>query len=154
LKGHRRRARQHKEAWIRYESDLAEYDRNKSEQEAKERYTAGKANNSPYDRIRELVEELKVISHPNEEQEQLREVLRSIALRAHDGKTRSRLLARSASHRQENQSQRRYAFKRLGPNGSHNRENRRNHSQSNRVEQLRESRSRVLVQTAPRNHSH
>jgi hypothetical protein len=67
--GCRRRARQCKEAWTRYESDLAEYDRKKSEQEAEERYAAGKANNSPYDRIRELVEELDAISHPNEEQE-------------------------------------------------------------------------------------
>jgi hypothetical protein len=48
---------------------LAEYDRKKSEQEVEERYTAGKANNSPYDRIRELAEELEAISHPNEEQE-------------------------------------------------------------------------------------
>jgi hypothetical protein len=28
-----------------------------------------KANNSPYDRIKELAEELEAISHPNEEQE-------------------------------------------------------------------------------------
>jgi hypothetical protein len=35
--GHRHHARQRKEAWTRYESDLAEYDRKKSEQEAKER---------------------------------------------------------------------------------------------------------------------
>jgi hypothetical protein len=68
--------------------------------------------------------------------------------------TRSRLPTRSASHRQENQSQRRSAFERLGPNRSHNRESRRNHSQSNRVEQPRESMSRVPVQTAPRNYSH
>jgi hypothetical protein len=132
--GHRCCARQHKEAWTRYESNLAEYDRKKSKQEAEERYTAGKANNSPYDKIRELAEELEAISHPNEEQERLREVLRLTSLRAHDGRTRSRLPTRSASHRQENKSQRRFAFKRLGPNRSHNRESRRNHSQSNRVE--------------------
>jgi hypothetical protein len=67
--GHRHHARQHKEAWIRYESNLAEYDRKKSEQEVEERCRARRANNSPYDRIKELVEELKAISHPNEEQE-------------------------------------------------------------------------------------
>jgi hypothetical protein len=67
--GRRRRARQHKEAWTRYESDLAKYDRKKPEQEAEERYVAGKTNNSPYDRIIELAEELEAISHPNEEQE-------------------------------------------------------------------------------------
>jgi hypothetical protein len=126
----------------------------KSEQEAEERYAARKANNSPYDRIRELAKELDAISHPNEEQERLREVLRSTALRAHDGRARSRLPIRSASHRQENQSQRRSTFERLGPNGGYNRESIRNHSQSNGVEQPRESRSRIPDQTAPRNHSH
>jgi hypothetical protein len=140
--GCRCRARQRKEAWTRYESDLAEYDRKKLEQEAEERYTAKKTNNSPHDRIRELAKELEAISHPNEEQEQLREVLRSTALRAHDGMTCSRLPTRSTSHRQENHSQRRSAFERLGPNRSHNRESRRNHSQSNRVEQPRKSRSK------------
>jgi hypothetical protein len=63
------------------------------------------------------------------------------------------LKTRSASHRQENQSQRRSTFERLGPSGSHNKENRRGHSQSNRVEQPRESRSRVPIQTAPWNYS-
>jgi hypothetical protein len=67
--GRRRCARQCKESWTRYESDLAEYDRKKSEQEVEERYAARKANNSPYDRIRELAKELEAISHPNEEQE-------------------------------------------------------------------------------------
>jgi hypothetical protein len=52
-----------------YRQHLAEYDRRKSKQEAEERYAAMKANNSPYDRIRELAEELEAISHPNEEQE-------------------------------------------------------------------------------------
>jgi hypothetical protein len=65
--GCRHRARQRKEAWTRYEFDLAEYDRKKLEQKAEERYAAGKANNSPYDRIRELADELEAISHPNEE---------------------------------------------------------------------------------------
>ena len=45
--GRQRRARQRKEAWIRYESDLAEYDRRKSDQEVEERRAA----NTPYDRI-------------------------------------------------------------------------------------------------------
>jgi hypothetical protein len=39
------------------------------EQEAEERYATRKANNSQYDRIRELAKELKAISHANEEQE-------------------------------------------------------------------------------------
>jgi hypothetical protein len=67
--GRRRRARQCKEAWTRYESNLAEHDRKKLEQEVEERYAAGKTNNSLYDRIRELAEELEVVSHPNGEQE-------------------------------------------------------------------------------------
>jgi hypothetical protein len=62
--GRRRHARQRKEAWTRYKSDLAEYDRKKSEQEAEERYSARMVENSPYDRIRELAEELKAIFHP------------------------------------------------------------------------------------------
>jgi hypothetical protein len=41
---------------------------------------AGRTQNSPYTKIQELVEELKAISHPNEEQEHLREILQSIAL--------------------------------------------------------------------------
>jgi hypothetical protein len=64
--GRRCHAKQHKEAWTRYESDLTEYDRKKLEQEAEERYAAGRANNSPYDRIRELAEELKAILTPME----------------------------------------------------------------------------------------
>jgi hypothetical protein len=133
---------------------MIERSRNKKQKKDTQLGTIVKANNSPYDKIRERAEELEAISHPNEEQERLREVLWSIALRAHDGRTCSRLLARPPSHRQENQSQRRSTFKRLGPNGRHNRESRRNHSQSNQVEQPRESRSRVPVQTAPQNYSH
>jgi hypothetical protein len=34
-----------------------------------------RAQRAPYDKIREALEELEAISHPNEEQEQLREVL-------------------------------------------------------------------------------
>ena len=45
--GRQRRARQRKEAWIKYESDLVEYNRRKSEQEVEER----RATNTPYNRI-------------------------------------------------------------------------------------------------------
>jgi len=80
-----------------------------------------------------VLEELEAISHPNEEQERLRELLRTTSLKAHDGTTRSRIPAVSA--RQEVQSQRRSAFERLGPNGSHDRGSRKNHTQSNQVNQ-------------------
>jgi CRISPR/Cas system-associated protein Cas10 (large subunit of type III CRISPR-Cas system) len=70
--GHRRRAKQRKEAWARYESDLVEYNKRKSEQETEERRAVGRTHNSPYTKIRELAKELEVISHPNEEQERLR----------------------------------------------------------------------------------
>ena len=60
-------AKQRKEAWIRYELDLAKYNRRKSEQEAKERRTA----NTPYNRIQEALEELRATSLPSEKQEQL-----------------------------------------------------------------------------------
>ena len=63
--GHQRRARQRKEAWIRYESDLAEYNKKKSQLEAEEKRVA----NAPFNRIREALEELEAISHPDEEQE-------------------------------------------------------------------------------------
>jgi hypothetical protein len=53
---------------------MAEYNKKKSEQEAEER-RATRVHNSLYDKIREALEELKAISHPNEEQERLREVL-------------------------------------------------------------------------------
>jgi len=66
--GRQHRARQRKEAWERYESDLAEYNRRKSEQEVGERRAA----NTPYDRIREALEELRATTHPDERQEQLR----------------------------------------------------------------------------------
>jgi hypothetical protein len=86
--GHRHRVRQHKEAWTRYEFDLAEYDRKKSKQKAEKRYAARKTNNSPCDRIRELAEELEAISHPNEEQERLREVLRSTTSKTRKSKSK------------------------------------------------------------------
>jgi hypothetical protein len=69
------RAWQRKEAWARYESNLAEYDRRKSEQEAEERRAAKRTHNSAYTKIQELAKELKAISHPNEGQERLREIL-------------------------------------------------------------------------------
>jgi hypothetical protein len=48
--GHRRRARQRKEAWDTYEVELAEYNKRKSEKEAEER-RAAKAHKAPYDKI-------------------------------------------------------------------------------------------------------
>ena len=69
--GHQCHGKQRKEAWIRYESDLAEYNRRKSEREVKE----GRAANTPYDKIREALEELRATSHPSEKQEQLRDIL-------------------------------------------------------------------------------
>jgi hypothetical protein len=69
---------------------LAEYHQRKSEKETEER-RATRVHEAPYDKIREALEELEAISHPNEEQEQLREVLSTTALRAHGGRTHSRL---------------------------------------------------------------
>jgi hypothetical protein len=91
-----------------------------------------------------------VISHPNEEQEQLREVLRTMALKAHGGRTHSKLPARTSSHEQEAQSQRRSAFERLGPNRSQNREKGRDHTQSNQVGRSSEERSRASYHSFPR----
>jgi hypothetical protein len=56
--------------------------------------------------------------------------------------------------KQDNQSQRKFTFDRLSPNGCSNRGSRGDQHQSNRVEQPRDNRSRPLVPTAPRNHSH
>jgi hypothetical protein len=53
-----------------YKAELAKYNKRKSEREAKER-RAARAHRAPYDKIREALEELEVISHPNEGQEQL-----------------------------------------------------------------------------------
>ena len=124
------------DTWIKYESDLAEYNRRKSEREVKE----GRAANTPYDKIQEALEELRATSYPNEKQEQLRDFLRSIVLKTHDG--------RATSHEQEDQNQKKSAFERLGPSGSHNGESRRNHSQNNQVEQPRKARSRAPTRTA------
>jgi hypothetical protein len=67
-----------------------------------------------------LAKELEAISHPNEEQEHLREILRSIAIRIQSGKVHSNQPSRSVSQRQDNQSQGRSAFDWLGPNRSSN----------------------------------
>jgi hypothetical protein len=48
--------------------ELAEYYKRRSEKETEERRTA-RAHKAPYNKIREALEELKAISHPNEEQE-------------------------------------------------------------------------------------
>jgi hypothetical protein len=63
---------------------VAEYNKKKSEQEAEK--VCNQDAQFPYDKIQEALEELEVVSHPNEEQERLWEVLRSTALRAHDGR--------------------------------------------------------------------
>ena len=148
--GRQHHARQRKEAWIRYESELAEYDRRKSQREVEERRTAS----TPYDKIREALEELRATAHPGEKYEQLRDLLRSTAPRTHEERTQSRLPARSTTHRQEDQNQRKSAFERLGASGSHNRESRRDHSQGHRVEQPRKTKSRAPAQTASQNYSH
>jgi phosphoglycolate phosphatase-like HAD superfamily hydrolase len=68
--GRRCHARQRKEAHDTYKMELAEYCKRRSEKEAKERRVT-RIHEAPYDKIREALEELKAISHPNEEQEQL-----------------------------------------------------------------------------------
>jgi hypothetical protein len=103
--GCQRRAKQRKEAWARYESNLAEYNKRRSEREAKDRRAAGKTHNSPYTKIRELVKEYEAISHPNEEQESFREIILLAALRMQDGKTHSTQPARTVLQKQDNQSQ-------------------------------------------------
>jgi hypothetical protein len=50
--------------------ELAEYCKRRSEKEAEERRVT-RIHEAPYDKIREALEELEAISHPNEEQEQL-----------------------------------------------------------------------------------
>jgi hypothetical protein len=49
--GHRRQAKQRKKARARYKSDLAEYNKRRSEQKAEDRCAAGKTHNSPYAKI-------------------------------------------------------------------------------------------------------
>jgi hypothetical protein len=84
---------------------MAEYNRRKSEQEMEERRATGRTHNSPYTKIQELAEELEAVSHPNVEQERLREILRSIAIRIQGGKAHSKQPARSNLQSQDNQSQ-------------------------------------------------
>lgn len=69
--GRRHRAQERKEGWARYESELAEYNKKKSDREAEDRRAAGGSRSSPYDKIQELVREVEAISHPNKEQERL-----------------------------------------------------------------------------------
>jgi hypothetical protein len=109
-----------------YEAELAEYNKRKLEREAKEK-RAARAHKAPYDKIREALEELEAISHPNKEQIQLQEVPWTTTLRARDERTHSKLAARTTSHGQEAQSQRRSAFERLGPNGSQSKKKKRPH---------------------------
>jgi len=139
--GRQRRAKQQKDTWIKYESNLAEYNSGKSEREIEE----GQAASTPYDKIQEALEELRATSHPNEKQEQLRDFLRSTIFKTNDGK--------ATSHEQEDQNQRKYAFERLGPSGSHNGGSQRNHSQNNRVEQPRKDRSRAPTRMTTQNYS-
>jgi ferritin len=70
------RARQQKEEWVKYKNDMNEYDKHRRKREEEDRRGAEKANNSPYVKIREMIEELNAVSRPNEEQRHLREVLR------------------------------------------------------------------------------
>jgi hypothetical protein len=128
--------------------ELAKYYKRRSEKEAKER-RAARVHKAPFDKIREALEELEVISYPNEEQEQLQEVLRTTAPRAHVGRTHSKLPTWTASHEQDVQSQRGSAFERLGPNRSQNREKRRNHAQSKQIELPGEERSRASHHSSP-----
>jgi ferritin len=66
--------------------ELAEYYKRRSEKEAEEKH-ATRAHEAPYNKIREALEELEAISHPNEEQERLQEVLRTTAQKVHGGKS-------------------------------------------------------------------
>jgi hypothetical protein len=100
--------------------ELAKYYKRRSEKEVEEK-RATRAHEAPYNKIREAMEELKAISHPNKEQERLREVLLTAAQKVHGGRAPSGFPAKTASHEQDVQSQRRPAFERLGPNESQNR---------------------------------
>jgi hypothetical protein len=103
--GRRCCAQQRKEAWERYEIDLAEYNRKRLEWEIEDRRMTGRTRNSPYDKIQEMAEELEAISHPDEEQEHLKEILRSTAQRMQGGRTNSKQPIRTDSHREDSQSQ-------------------------------------------------
>jgi hypothetical protein len=77
--------------------ELAKYYKRRSEKEAKER-RATRAHEAPYNKIREALEEFEAISHPNEEQERLREVLWTTTQKVHSGRAPSGFPARTASH--------------------------------------------------------
>jgi hypothetical protein len=147
--GHRHRARQQKEAHNTYRMELVEYYKGRLEKEAKER-RATRAHETPYNKIREALEELEAILHPNEEQERLQEVLWTTTQKVHGGRTPSGFPSRTTSHEQDAQSQRRSAFERLGPNESQNRERRRDNNQSNQIEHPREEGSRTSHHSPPR----
>ena len=129
---------------------MAEYDRRKSQREVEGRRTA----NTPYDQIQEALEELRATSYPGEKYEQLQDLFRSAILRTHEERAQSRLPARSTTHRQEDQNQRKSAFERLGLGGSHNGESRKEHNQGHQFEQPRKTRSRVPTQTVSQTYSH
>jgi hypothetical protein len=129
--------------------ELAEYCKRRSEKEAKEKCTT-RAHEAPYNKTREAMEELEAISHPNEEQERLREVLRTTAQKVHGGRAPFGFPTKTASHEQDAQSQRRSAFKRLEPNQSQNRERRRDINWSNQIERPREEGSRTSHHSPPR----
>jgi hypothetical protein len=81
--------------------------------------------------------------HPNKEQERLWEIFWTTAQEVHGGRAPSGFPARTTSHEQDAQSQRRSAFERLGPNESQNWEKRRDNNQSNQIKRLREEGSRT-----------
>jgi hypothetical protein len=75
--------------------ELARYYKKRSEREVEERRVT-KAHEAPYNKIREALEELEAILHPNEEQEQLREVLQTTTQKVHGGRAPSGFPARDA----------------------------------------------------------
>lgn len=151
--GRRRRAHQRKEAWIKYEIDLIEYNRKKFEREAEDKRATGKPRNDTYGKIRELAQELDDISHPNEEQECLREILRTATRKPQGGQGHTKQPDKATSHRQNSQNQRKSAFKRLGPSVSSNKGSRGNQRQSNQVEQSRDYRNGPPLLSIPRSDS-
>lgn len=76
--GRRNRARERKDTWARYEADLLNYNEKKAEREAEERR---RTQNTPYDKIQDLADELEAINHPDIEHEHLRRVLRAATQR-------------------------------------------------------------------------
>lgn len=84
--GRRHRAHQRKEAWNEYEAKVHEYSkqvrqREEEEEEEKERRAAERLSDSPYEKIKKMIEELEGLAHPTEEQERRREILRATAAR-------------------------------------------------------------------------